>query len=126
MKREKSMWRITRTANSSRSNPRENVMGPVPSKPPRPPRRRRVPRVCASAIGYYGDRGADVLTEESPPGAGFLPDVCREWEAATEIAARKGIRVVALRGGGVLPPGGGAPPRILPPFRAGLGGVIGN
>jgi len=82
--------------------------------------------VCASAIGYYGDRGADVLTEESPPGAGFLPDVCREWEAATEIAARKGIRVVALRIGVVLSPRGGALSRMLPPFRAGLGGVIGN
>jgi len=82
--------------------------------------------VCASAIGYYGDRGADVLTEESPPGAGFLPDVCREWEAASEPAARKGIRVVVLRIGVVLSPKGGALSRMLPPFRAGLGGVIGN
>ena len=82
--------------------------------------------VCASAIGYYGDRGADVLTEESPPGAGFLPDVCREWEAASEPAARKGIRVVALRIGVVLSPKGGALSRMVPPFRAGLGGVIGN
>ena len=82
--------------------------------------------VCASAIGYYGDRGADVLTEESPPGAGFLPDVCREWEAASEPAARKGIRVVLLRIGVVLSPKGGALSRMLPPFRAGLGGVIGN
>src|SRR3990170_4093125 len=69
--------------------------------------------VCAPAIGYYGDRGADVLTEESPPGAGFLPEVCREWEAATEIAARKGIRVVALRIGVVLSPRGGALSRML-------------
>jgi hypothetical protein len=82
--------------------------------------------VCASAIGYYGDRGADVLTEESPPGAGFLSDVCREWEAASEPAARKGIRVVALRIGVVLSPAGGALSRMLPLFRAGLGGVIGN
>jgi uncharacterized protein (TIGR01777 family) len=82
--------------------------------------------VCASAIGYYGDRGADVLTEESPPGAGFLPEVCREWEAASEPAARKGIRVVALRIGMVLSPKGGALSRMLPPFRAGLGGVIGS
>ena len=82
--------------------------------------------VCASAIGYYGDRGADVLTEESPPGAGFLPDVCREWEAASEPAARKGIRVVLLRIGVVLSLKGGALSRMLPPFRAGLGGVIGN
>jgi uncharacterized protein (TIGR01777 family) len=82
--------------------------------------------VCASAIGYYGDRGADVLTEESPPGVGFLPEVCREWEAAAEPAVRKGIRVIALRIGVVLTPRGGALSRMLPPFRAGLGGVIGN
>jgi len=82
--------------------------------------------VCASAIGYYGDRGADVLTEESSPGAGFLPEVCREWEAASAPAARKGIRVVALRIGMVLSPKGGALPRMLPLFRAGLGGVIGS
>ena len=82
--------------------------------------------VCASAIGYYGDRGADVLTEGSPPGAGFLSDVCMEWEAASEPAARKGIRVVVLRIGVVLSPKGGALSRMLPLFRAGLGGVIGN
>lgn len=82
--------------------------------------------VCASAIGYYGDRGADLLTEESPPGTGFLSDVCREWEAASEPAARKGIRIVALRIGVVLTPKGGALSRMLPPFRAGLGGVIGG
>jgi uncharacterized protein (TIGR01777 family) len=82
--------------------------------------------VCASAVGYYGDRGADVLTEESPPGAGYLPEVCRDWEAATEAAGRMGIRVVALRIGVVLSPGGGALSRMLPPFRLGLGGVIGN
>ena len=82
--------------------------------------------VCASAIGIYGDRGEDVLTEESPAAAGFLPGVCREWEAASGAAARKGIRVVALRIGMVLSPKGGALPRMLPLFRAGLGGVIGG
>jgi len=82
--------------------------------------------VCASAIGYYGDRGAEVLTEGSPPGAGFLPEVCREWEAASGSAARKGIRVVLLRVGVVLSPKGGALSRMLPPFRAGLGGAIGD
>ena len=82
--------------------------------------------VCASAVGYYGDRGEEVLTEESPPGAGFLPDVCREWEAASAAAARKGIRVVALRIGRVLSPKGGALARMLPLFRAGLGGVLGS
>ena len=82
--------------------------------------------VFASAIGYYGDRGEELLTEESPPGTGYLAEVCREWEAASEPAARKGIRVVALRIGMVLSPKGGALARMLPPFRAGLGGVIGN
>ena len=82
--------------------------------------------VCASAIGIYGDRGADVLTEESSPGEGYLSDVCREWEAAAASAAEKGIRVVHLRIGMVLSPKGGALPRMLPPFRAGLGGVIGS
>jgi uncharacterized protein (TIGR01777 family) len=82
--------------------------------------------VCASAVGIYGDRGEDVLTEESPAAEGFLPGVCREWEAATGAAARKGIRVVALRIGMVLSPKGGALPRMLPLFRGGLGGVIGS
>jgi uncharacterized protein (TIGR01777 family) len=82
--------------------------------------------VCASAIGWYGDRGDEVLTEEIPPGTGFLADVCRDWEAAAAPAARKGIRVVALRIGMVLSPKGGALARMLPPFRAGFGGVLGN
>ncbi|MDO8739185.1 TIGR01777 family oxidoreductase [Candidatus Deferrimicrobium sp.] len=82
--------------------------------------------VCASAIGYYGDRGEEPLTEESPPGTGFLAEVCREWEAASEAAARKGIRVVTLRIGVVLSSNGGALARMLPLFRAGLGGVIGG
>jgi len=82
--------------------------------------------VCASATGYYGDRGEEALTEESLPGTGYLAEVCREWEAASDPAARKGIRVVALRIGMVLSPKGGALPRMLPLFRAGLGGVIGS
>ncbi|MGZ8463511.1 MAG: NAD-dependent epimerase/dehydratase family protein, partial [Candidatus Deferrimicrobiaceae bacterium] len=64
--------------------------------------------VCASAVGIYGDRGDELLTEESPPGTGFLTEVSREWEAASESAARKGIRVVTLRIGVVLSPNGGA------------------
>jgi uncharacterized protein (TIGR01777 family) len=82
--------------------------------------------VCASAIGIYGDRGEDVLTEESPAAGGFLSKVCREWEAASAPAARKGIRVVALRFGMVLSSQGGALSRMLPLFRAGFGGVIGS
>ncbi len=81
--------------------------------------------VCASAIGYYGDRGDEVLREESAPGEGFLPDVCREWEAAAEPAARRGIRAVHLRIGLVLSAGGGALAKMLPVFRLGLGGPIG-
>lgn len=82
--------------------------------------------VCASAIGYYGDRGDEPLTEESPPGAGFLPDVCRAWEAATEVAVRAGIRVVNPRIGIVLSRRGGALAKMLPPFQMGAGGIIGD
>lgn len=88
----------------------------------------RPPRVlaCASALGYYGDRGDQVLTEESPPGAGFLASVCREWEAVASPAAVAGIRVVHLRFGVVLHPSGGALAAMLGPFRAGMGGPIGG
>ena len=82
--------------------------------------------VCASAIGYYGDRGDEILREESPSGGGFLAQVCREWEAATEAAAKKGVRVVNLRIGIVLGAGGGALAQMLPPFRNGVGGRIGS
>ncbi len=82
--------------------------------------------ICASATGYYGNRGTDVLTEDSPPGDGFLPDLCRAWEAATEPARHAGIRVVNLRTGIVLSARGGALARMLPAFKAGVGGVLGN
>jgi hypothetical protein len=82
--------------------------------------------VSASAIGYYGDRGSEVLREESPPGAGFLPEVCRQWEAATDAATRKGVRVVHLRTGLVLSAKGGAMGRMLLPFKLGAGGKIGS
>jgi uncharacterized protein len=82
--------------------------------------------VCASAIGYYGDRGDELLTEESAPGTGFLAEVCREWEAATQSVEQKGIRVVRLRFGMVLSPTGGAMAKLLPPFKKGLGGVLGT
>ncbi|MCY4487105.1 MAG: TIGR01777 family oxidoreductase [Deltaproteobacteria bacterium] len=88
----------------------------------------RPPRVLvsASAVGFYGDRGDEELTEASPAGAGFLPDVCREWEAATEAAKGKGIRVVHARLGVVLSTGGGALAKMLTPFKLGAGGIIGN
>ena len=82
--------------------------------------------VCASAIGYYGDRGEEALTEASAPGEGFLPEVCRAWEGATEPAVRKGIRVVNLRFGVVLSAEGGALAKMLFPFRMGAGGVLGS
>jgi uncharacterized protein (TIGR01777 family) len=88
----------------------------------------RPPRafVSASAIGYYGPRGDEVLDEASPPGTSFLADVCREWERATEPAAQSGIRVVNLRFGVVLSPDGGALRQMLTPFKLGLGGVLGS
>jgi uncharacterized protein len=82
--------------------------------------------VSASAIGYYGDRGAEVLREDSRPGRGFLADVCRAWEAATAPAAQRGIRVVNVRFGVVLSAAGGALAKMLLPFKLGLGGIIGS
>lgn len=82
--------------------------------------------VCASAIGYYGDRGDERLTEESGPGANFLADVCQRWEQAAVAAVNAGIRVVHLRFGVILSARGGALTRMLTPFKLGLGGRIGN
>jgi len=82
--------------------------------------------VCASAIGIYGDRGDEVLREESAPGSDFLSEVGKEWEAATAPASRVGIRVVSLRIGVVLSRRGGALGRMLTPFRMGAGGRIGS
>jgi uncharacterized protein (TIGR01777 family) len=82
--------------------------------------------ICASAIGYYGDRGAETLDEDSAPGAGFLAEVCQAWEAATAPARKAGIRVVSLRIGVVLSAAGGALASMLPPFRVGAGGVLGS
>ena len=90
-------------------------------------RLRQPPRVLvgASAIGYYGDRGDELLQEDSAPGSGFLADLCRNWEAACEPAAEKGIRVVNLRNGVVLSGRGGALPRMVLPFRFFVGGKVG-
>ena len=82
--------------------------------------------VCASAIGLYGDRGSEVLDEESAPGSGFLPDVVEEWEQASESAREAGVRVVQLRFGIVLWPAAGALSRLLGPMRAGVGGHLGT
>lgn len=82
--------------------------------------------VSASAVGYYGSRGEELLTEESAPGGGFLAELCREWEAAVAPASARGVRVVLVRIGVVLGPGGGALAKMLLPFRLGLGGPLGN
>lgn len=82
--------------------------------------------VCASAIGIYGDRGTEELTEESAPGTGFLADVCREWEAAAQEAESLGMRVVLVRIGVVLSKQGGALTKMLFPFRMCAGGNMGN
>jgi uncharacterized protein (TIGR01777 family) len=82
--------------------------------------------VNASAAGYYGNRGDAVLTEESPPGEGFLADVCRGWESEATQAEDLGIRVVLLRTGTVLAVEGGALAKLLPFFRLGLGGRLGH
>ncbi len=82
--------------------------------------------LCASAVGFYGDRGDEILTEDSTAGNGFLPEVCREWEAAANAAIQLGIRVVHLRFGVVLAREGGALAKMLPLFRLGLGGNLGS
>jgi len=86
------------------------------------------PRVLvqASAVGYYGDRGDEILSEASRHGEGFLPAVCVAWEAAAAPAAQRGVRVVFLRFGVVLSARGGALPKMLPAFRMGMAGVIGS
>ncbi len=82
--------------------------------------------VCASAVGFYGNRGDEVLREDSPTGQGFLAEVCREWEDASRIASEAGIRTVNIRIGLVLSVRGGALPNMLRPFKLGLGGRIGS
>ena len=92
------------------------------AKAPRPPR----VLVSASAIGYYGDRGDQILHEESPSGSGFLAEVCLGWESATVPAAQAGIRTAHIRIGVVLSTEGGALSKMLTPFRLGVGGNMGS
>lgn len=82
--------------------------------------------VAASAIGFYGDRGEEILTESSRPGSGFLPEVCAEWESCARKAETFGVRVALPRIGIVLHRSGGALETMLPPFRMGVGGPIGD
>lgn len=89
---------------------------------PEPPRT----FACASAIGYYGNRGDEVMDETSPPGGGFLAETCVAWEAAAEPARAAGVRVVNMRIGVVLAREGGALPKMATPFKLGLGGPVGD
>lgn len=82
--------------------------------------------VSASAVGYYGNRGDEILTEVSPPAGDFLAQLCREWEKEAAAAERESIRTVILRFGIVLAPQGGALHQMLMPFRLGLGGRLGD
>src|SRR6185503_1796944 len=82
--------------------------------------------LSASAIGYYGNRGDEKLTEGSSPGDDFLANVCKEWEKATQPATEKGIRTVLTRFGIILDEHGGALAKMLTPFRMGIGGRIGD
>ena len=89
---------------------------------------RNPPRVliAASAVGYYGDRGDEILDESAAAGTGFLPELCSAWEASALPAGEAGIRVVHLRFAVVLGPDGGALAKLAPMFRLGLGGPLGN
>jgi uncharacterized protein len=82
--------------------------------------------VSASGINFYGDRGDEVLTEDSPPGDQFLSGLCQQWEGATDAAATAGIRTARIRTSIVLTPDGGALSKLLPLFRLGLGGRMGS
>jgi uncharacterized protein (TIGR01777 family) len=106
---------------TSRIDATRQLVG-VLSKLQRPPR----VIVAASAIGYYGDRGDEILTETSAPGGDFLAGLCREWEAETARGAEFGARVVNLRFGIILAAHGGALPRMALPFKMGVGGRLGT
>lgn len=82
--------------------------------------------ISASAVGFYGDRAEETLAEGSSPGAGFLAEVCQAWEASTDAAANAGVRVVKLRTGVVMTRQGPPLTRLLPPFRLGLGAMVGS
>jgi len=82
--------------------------------------------VSSSAVGYYGNRGDDRLEETSPPGRGFMSEVCQEWEREAARASELGIRVVFVRTGVVLSADGGALEKMLPPFKMGAGGRLGS
>ncbi len=82
--------------------------------------------ISASAVGFYGNRGDEILREDSPSGEGFAAEICRQWEGATQPAARAKIRTAQMRFGVVMSADGGALPKMLTPFRLGLGGRLGS
>jgi uncharacterized protein (TIGR01777 family) len=104
---------------TSRESGTANLVAGLRSAEPRP----RV-LVSASAVGYYGPRGEEEVTESEPPGEDFLAQVCVAWERAAQTASELGMRVAIVRTGVVLDPDGGALEKMLPPFRAGVGGPV--
>ncbi len=82
--------------------------------------------INANAMGYYGDTASTVITEKSPSGNGFLAEVAQKWQQEAEVASERGARVIIPRFGAVLGRGGGALAKMLPPFRLGIGGKLGN
>ncbi len=92
------------------------------AKAPQPPR----VFISASAVGFYGSRGDEILREDSPSGEGFAAEICRQWEAAAQPAVQAGIRTAQMRIGVVMSADGGALPEMLTPFRMGLGGRLGS
>src|SRR5215467_3833318 len=116
-------WTPARRAalRASRIDLTAQLVGAIEAASPRP----RV-LVSGSAVGFYGDRGDEVLDETSSPRDDFLSGLCRDWEAAAERATALGVRVVRLRTGVVLGRAGGALSQMLPPFKAGVGGPVGS
>jgi uncharacterized protein (TIGR01777 family) len=116
-------WNVSRKEllGTSRTNATRHLIGAL-TKLQRPPR----VIVAASAVGYYGNRGDETLTEASAPGNNFLAGLCREWEAETARAVELGARVVSLRFGIILAAHGGALPRMVTPFKLGAGGRLGD
>lgn len=106
---------------SSRAEGTRNLATALAGAAPRPQT-----LIVASAVGYYGPRGDEIISEASPPGHDFLSRVCQQWEAASGPASQTGIRVVNLRIGMVLSPDGGALKQMLTPFRLGVGGRVGS
>lgn len=106
---------------ASRLEPTSALVAAIDRAPRRP-----AALLQASAVGFYGDRGDEILDESAAPGAGYLPSLCVEWEAASAEVEPLGVRRVLLRTGIVLAREGGALPKMLPAFRAGVGGPLGD